>query len=217
MGLFSFLKSDKLAYTDKVWKTRPVAIKGMIMEALGSIRQGQVPIVFCYFDDTITEVISFLEQSGVPYFNLKNETYHEAAGQHKVVFIGHASQVLSSQSLIGFLRTISTSTQIQFLFSGHYPLPSKEKKILDKLNALFPQAPIIFCSSIDDPSFELFGADRITDLLEKLGMKEDECIEHSLVTKSMARAREKIGSRVKSEIEAKSEGDWFSKNVRKES
>jgi hypothetical protein len=217
MGLFSFLKSDKQTYTDKVWKTRPVAIKGMITQALVSIKQGQVPIVFCYFDDTIGEVISFLEQAGVPYFNLKNDTYHEAAGQHKVVFIGDASQVLSSHTLISFLRTISTSTHLHILFSGHYPLPSKEKKILDKLAALFPQAPVIFCSSIDDPSFELFGADRITNLLEKLGMKDDECIEHSLVTKSMVRAREKIESRVKSEIETKSEGDWFVKNVKKES
>ena len=48
-----------------------------------------------------------------------------------------------------------------------------------------------------------------------MGLKEDECIEHSLVTKAMANAREKIESMVKHEVAAKSEGEWFLKNVKK--
>jgi preprotein translocase subunit SecA len=52
-------------------------------------------------------------------------------------------------------------------------------------------------------------------LLDQLGLKEDECIEHSMVTKAMANARAKIESRVKNEITARSEGEWFLKNVKK--
>ncbi len=215
MSLFSFLKSDKPVYADKVWKTRPVAMKGMITEALKSITQNQVPIVFSYFEDTITEVISFLATAGVPYFQLTNDSLGEASGQSKVVFVCDASLIASSSGLAGFLNALSAKHKIQFLFAGHYPLPTKENKIIEKLSSSYPQSPITFCSSIDDPSFEPFGADRIMSVLDQMGLKEDECIEHAMVSKAMANAREKIESKVQHEVIAKSEGEWFLRNVKK--
>jgi len=214
MGLFSFLKSDKPVYTDKVWKTRAVAMKGMITEALKAITQNQVPVIFCYFEDTITEVIAFLTSTGVPHFHLTNDSIGEASGKNNVVLVCDASLISSSSGLTGLLRTISSGGKIQFLFIGHYPLPAKENKILEKLSS-YPSAEITFCSSIDDPSFEPFGADRIVAILDQLGLKEDECIEHSMVSKAMANAREKIASMVKHEVVAKSEGEWFLKNMKK--
>ncbi len=215
MSLFSFLKSDKPVYADKVWKTRPVAMKGMITEALKSITQNQVPIVFSYFEDTIVEVISFLTTAEVPYFHLTNDALGEASGQSKVVFVCYASLITSSSGLAGLLNTIGAKNKIQFLFAGHYPLPTIENKIIEKLSSSHPQAAITFCSSIDDPSFEPFGADRIMSVLDHMGLKEDECIEHAMVSKAMTTAREKIESKVQHEVVTKSQREWFLKNVKK--
>ncbi len=214
MGLFSFLKSDKPVYTDKVWKTRPVAMKGMITEALKDITQKQVPVVFCYFEDTITEVITFLTTAGVPYFHLTNDSMGDATGQSNVVLVCHASLISSSSGLIGLLNVLSSGSKVQFLFAGHYPLPAKENKIIEKLSS-YPSAEITFCSSIDEPSFEPFGADRIVAILDQLGLREDECIEHPMVSKAMANARAKIEGMVKHEVTAKSEGEWFIRNIKK--
>jgi len=214
MGLFSFLKSDKPLYADKVWKTKPVAMKGMITEALKAITQNQVPVVVCYFEDTITEVITFLTTAGVPYFHLTNDSMGDAARQSNVVLVCDASLIASSSGLTGLLNTISTKSMVQFLFAGHYPLPAKENKIIEKLSS-YRSAEITFCSSIDDPSFEPFGADRIVAILDQLGLKEDECIEHPMVSKAMANARAKIEGMVKHEVAAKSEGEWFLKNMKK--
>lgn len=214
MGLFSFLKSNKPVFADKVWRTRPEAMKGMIMEALKAITQNQVPVVFCYFENTITEIISFLTASDVPYFQLTNDSIGEASGQNKVVLICDASLISSSNGLMGLLTAISSRSKLHFLFAGHYPLPDKENKIIEKLSS-YTSAEITFCSSIDGPSFEPFGADRIISVLDQLGLKEDECIEHSMVSKAMANAREKIAGIVKHEVAAKSEEEWFLKNIRK--
>lgn len=51
-------------------------------------------------------------------------------------------------------------------------------------------------------------------LLDKLGMKEDEAIEHVMVSQSMKRARIKIESGVTKELPAQSEQEWFAKNVK---
>lgn len=215
MGLFSFLKSGKPVFADKVWRTRSEAMKGMITEALKAITQNQVPVVVCYFEETNSEVVAFLIATDVPYFQLTNDSIAVASEQSKVVLVCHASLISSSNGLMGLLNTISSRGRVQFLFAGHYPLPAKENKIIEKLSS-YPSAEITFCSSIDGPSFEPFGADRIMSVLDQLGLKEDECIEHRMVSKAMANAREKIEGMVKHEVTAKSEGEWFLKNIRKQ-
>ena len=215
MGLFSFFASGKPAYTDKVWKTKDVAMKGMITEALKSITQNQVPVVFCYFDDKVTEVISFLTTAGVPYFHLTDNTIELASSQNNVILVGNTCLLDSSNRLARFFQLVSKTSKPHFLFAGHYPLPSKENKVIEKLSTSFPVSSLTFCSSIDDPSFELFGADRIMMLLDNLGMEEEECIEHAMVSKAMARTREKIEVNVKQEIVTETEQECFLKNLKK--
>jgi len=49
-----------------------------------------------------------------------------------------------------------------------------------------------FFLSLEDDLMRLFGADNITGIMDKLGMEEDEPIEHSLITKSIERAQKKV-------------------------
>ncbi|MBF1621209.1 MAG: preprotein translocase subunit SecA, partial [Prevotella sp.] len=49
-----------------------------------------------------------------------------------------------------------------------------------------------FFLSLEDDLMRIFGADNITGIMDKLGMEEDEPIEHSLITKSIERAQKKV-------------------------
>ena len=213
MGLFSFLKSDKPTYTDKVWRNKPMAWRGMITEALKALTQSEIAIVFTFFDKTKAEVIDFLSESNVPYFQITPNQTSEAASQERVVFLCDVEMIQSS-AMMSLISKWSTKTKVTFLFAGHYPLPSKEQPVIQKLNTSFPKSEIIFCSSLDNPSFKIFGSDRIVDLLDNLGMKEDEAIEHAMVTKAMANARTKVESSIAHETKADSEEEWFAKNVK---
>lgn len=108
-------------------------MKGMIMEALKSITQNQVPVVVCYFADRVTEVISFLTTASVPYFHLTDDTIELASNQNNVVFVCTTSLVNSSTRLARFFQSVSKTGKLHFLFTGHYPLPSKENKVIEKL------------------------------------------------------------------------------------
>lgn len=214
MGLFSFLKSEKLTYTDRVWKTKPMAWRGMITDALTSITKNEVPIVVTFFEKEQGEILSFLTDKNVPYYQLSSELAGEAAQQEKVVFVCDAAFIQSS-ALMNLLRAWQAKGKVSFLFAGHYPLPSKEDQSIQKLNAAFPQCPIIFYSSLDEPAFEIFGSDKIVGLLDKMGMKEEEAIEHSMVSQAMKRARTKVEGGVTKEILTHSEQEWYAKNVKK--
>jgi hypothetical protein len=214
MGLFSFLKSDKPTYNDRVWKTKLMAWRGMITDALTSVTKNEVPIVFTFFEREQAEILTYLTEKNVPYYQLSSELAGEAAQQEKVVFVCDATFIQSS-ALLNLLKGWQAKGKVSFLFAGHYPLPSKEDQLIQKLNAAFPQCPIIFYSSLDEPAFEIFGSDRIVGLLEKMGMKEEEAIEHTMVSQSMKRARAKIESSVAKEIITQSEAEWYAKNVKK--
>ena len=64
-------------------------------------------------------------------------------------------------------------------------------------------------SSISEPIFQLFGGDKMIELMKKMGMKEDEMIEHEMISKSIMRAQEKIAETTTQYTSAKSQGEWL--------
>jgi preprotein translocase subunit SecA len=49
-----------------------------------------------------------------------------------------------------------------------------------------------FYVSLEDDLMRLFGSDRIAGMMDKLGLKEGEVIQHSMITKSIERAQKKV-------------------------
>lgn len=212
MGLFSFLKSSPPAFSDKVWKTSDFAMRGMITDALLHWKQGETVFVTAYFSEGFGRIIEFLSQHQVPYAMLKGDE-HDATKILGTLFLVESS-FFKSPSAAEMISKISAKGQKYVLIFGHYPLPDKETKWLQKIQPL-PKMKITFYSSLEDAAFKPFNGDRMIDLMEKMGMKEDEAIEHTMVTKSMERARQKIQEEVLVEQEASSEAEWFQKNLKK--
>ena len=51
-------------------------------------------------------------------------------------------------------------------------------------------------------------------LMKLLGMKEDEAIEHALVTKSIIKGQAKIAAKVELEQSAQSQEEWLDRNFK---
>lgn len=88
-------------------------------------------------------------------------------------------------------------------------MPKKEKE----LYASFALKEVHVYSSLDEPLFMHFGGEKIIGLLNKLGMKEDEPLENTLITKALHNAQEKIAAKVNLEQGALSQAEWFRKNL----
>ena len=210
MGIFSFLKNLQLTYSDKVWNEGDFAIKGMLTDALQSITKNEMAVVLTFFDDTKLQVRDFLVAKQVPYFDLDSANLSEAASQSQVVFLLDANLLNTSIHVLSFLLSQSRKQKISILVFRHYPIPSKENKILEKLATI--DSEIVFYSSLDDPAFKMFGGESLKSTLEKLGLVGEETIQHAMVTRAMKNAREKIEQGVREEIICPTETDWFNKN-----
>ncbi|MBO7628907.1 MAG: hypothetical protein J6S87_03035, partial [Bacteroidales bacterium] len=49
-----------------------------------------------------------------------------------------------------------------------------------------------FYVSLEDNLMRLFGSDRIAKIMDSIGLKEGEVIQHSMITKSSERAQKKV-------------------------
>lgn len=105
------------------------------------------------------------------------------------------------------IHLLQTKTPV---FTEHYPLHSKELELIKD----WPTEKIIVYSAMDEPLFKHFGSDKLIPLMKMMGMKEDEVIEHSMVTKSIIKGQEKIAEQVSFEHAASSQGDWMKKNIK---
>lgn len=96
------------------------------------------------------------------------------------------------------------------VFAEHYPLHKKELALVEH----WPLQQIIVYSSMDEPLLKHFGSEKIIPLMKVLGMKEDEVIENSIVSKSIIKGQANIAALVTTEQSANSQGEWLERNLK---
>ncbi|MBL7738066.1 MAG: hypothetical protein JNK14_02520 [Chitinophagaceae bacterium] len=108
-------------------------------------------------------------------------------------------------------REIHTSqlTGKRVLFAEHHPLRSKEQEQYQQ----WQLKEAIVCSALEEPLFKKFGSDKIIAMMKQLGMKEEECVEHRLISGAIENAQKKIGKKVITEHLANSQEEWMERNL----
>jgi hypothetical protein len=101
-----------------------------------------------------------------------------------------------------------SATGRPLIFIEHYPLAEKEQQVFAALGA-----DVHIFSSLDEGFFKLFGGERISVLLDKIGMEENEGLSHSMITKAIRNAQDKIASKLTLEQSAGSMEEWMHKNT----
>jgi len=206
-----FKKSAPFTVSDKVWMTESEALRGLATEAMKAITQGEIPIAVSFFEESKSKLIRFFLNEGIPFVSCEKGIAIDVDENRRSVFsvdAVHVERLLQQTDLKKY--------KLAILFDGHYPIISTEDKILDSIHSVVGTKSFVFCLSLDSPLMQFFGSERMKSLMESLGMKKDECVEHTMVSKSITRAREKISEGVRVEHLTTSEKEWFNKNVKKQ-
>ncbi len=208
MGLFSSSKSSRPTPSDKVWKTKTACLKGAATQALLVSRESKIPVIVTFFEETHRVLIEFLKQNGVPFQEVNSfNDIDLLEGKNTIAVLRAASA--------SFAASIHKQGNASILLLGRYPLADFETRIVDNLSTHFPGSSMSFCLSLEDPFFEVFGSENLRKMMDSLGMKDDEFIEHKLVSKAITNAQDKLGKSVLVESKAHSEKEWMEKNLRK--
>ena len=92
----------------------------------------------------------------------------------------------------------------------HHPMKTKEDQLFDQLSL----KNVVFLTAVDEPLLKYVGGEKLIKIMERLGMKEEDPIEHKLITQSIITAQKKIDAKVVIEQSTRSQAEWMQRNLK---
>ncbi|NCD08378.1 MAG: preprotein translocase subunit SecA [Negativicutes bacterium] len=191
--------NQRIDYPDVIYKTKRAKYKAAAAEIVECHKTGRPVLVGTTSIAQSEELSGILKHSGIPH-NVLNAKFHEKeaeiiadAGQFGAVTIatnmaGRGTDIVLGEGVaaLGGLHIIGTERH-------------ESRRIDNQLRGRCARqgdpGSTRFYLSLEDDLMRLFGSDNISGIMDKLGMEEDEPIEHTLVTKSIESAQKKVESR----------------------
>ena len=186
-------------YPDLIFKTKRAKYKA-VGRAVTSLHAKGQPVLIGTTSITQSEELSaILKKNGIPH-NVLNAKFHEkeaeiiaGAGQKGAVTIatnmaGRGTDIKLGEGVpeLGGLFIIGTERHESRRIDNQ--LRGRDGRQGD------PGASRFYLS-LEDDLLRLFASDRISGIMDKLGMDEDEPIEHKLITNSIEHAQKKVEAR----------------------
>lgn len=189
----------RIDYPDVILKTKRAKYKAAVNEIEECHKSGRPVLVGTTSIAQSEELSAMLKRRGIPH-NVLNAKYHEkeaeiisGAGQYGAVTIatnmaGRGTDIVLGEGVpeLGGLHIIGTERH-------------ESRRIDNQLRGRCARqgdpGSSKFFLSLEDDLMRLFGSDNISSIMDKLGMEEDEPIEHKLVTRSIESAQKKVEAR----------------------
>ena len=181
---------------DLIFKTKAAKYRAVVRNAVERHQTGQ-PILIGTTSITQSEELSdMLLRAGVPH-KVLNAKHHEQeaeivadAGQMGMVTI--ATNMAGRGTDITLGEGVPELGGLAILGTERHESRRIDKQLRGRSGRQGDPGSSQFFLSLEDDLMRIFGADNISGIMDKLGMEEDEPIEHSLITKSIERAQKKV-------------------------
>lgn len=181
---------------DLIFKTKAAKYRAAVKDVVARHAKGQ-PILVGTTSITQSEELSdMLTKAGVPH-NVLNAKHHEKeaeivanAGQRGMVTI--ATNMAGRGTDISLGEGVPELGGLHILGTERHESRRIDNQLRGRAGRQGDPGSTQFFLSLEDDLMRIFGADNISSMMDKLGMEEDEPIEHSLITKSIERAQKKV-------------------------
>jgi hypothetical protein len=205
-----------LTYDDRVWINSDRKLDGVCRDVLQAQDNGLNVLVVAHFDSSLTSFAATLRQRAIDFhsflaFDRKSLCEMNPPGEPGKVRLALSSQLHADNFAAGHQ---SEQVALRALVIEHHPLAIRDASLLNALNALDCRSEISFHSALTDPLLLHFGGERIEGFLRRMGLEDEECVSHELISRAIRGAQEKIGSQVRQEMQTQSAEDWFKYNLR---
>ena len=189
----------RIDYPDVIYKTKRAKYKAVVkaIEKLHAV--GRPVLVGTTSIAQSEELSAMLKKKGIPH-NVLNAKYHEKEAEI-VADAGQMGAVTIATNMAGRGTDITLGEGVAELGGLHIIGTERHesRRIDNQLRGRCARqgdpGSTRFYLSLEDDLMRLFGSDNISGIMDKLGMDEDEPIEHKLVTRSIENAQKKVESR----------------------
>jgi preprotein translocase subunit SecA len=181
---------------DVVYRTKREKFNAVIDEIVALNEKGQ-PVLVGTISVEVSELLSrMLKRRGVKH-SVLNAKYHEQeagivsmAGQRGAVTI--ATNMAGRGTDIKLGAGVADLGGLHILGTERHESRRIDRQLRGRSGRQGDPGSSRFFLSLEDDLMRLFGSERISGLMEKLGVEEGEVIEHGMVTGAISRAQKRV-------------------------
>ncbi len=181
---------------DLVYKTKREKYNAVSDEIVKLNKAGR-PVLVGTTSVEISELLSrMLKIKGVKH-NVLNAKLH-AREADIVAEAGHAGTVTIATNMAGRGTDIKLTDEVKkagglaIIGTERHDSRRVDRQLRGRAGRQGDPGSSQFYVSLEDNLMRLFGSDRITGIMDKLGLEEGEVIQHSMISKSIERAQKKV-------------------------
>ena len=181
---------------DKVYKTQREKFNAVI-EEIGEITKQGRPVLVGTTSVEISELLSrTLKMRGIKH-NVLNAKRHGQEAQI-VREAGQANMVTIATNMAGRGTDIKLSDEVKakgglaIIATERHESRRVDRQLRGRAGRQGDPGSSQFFVSLEDQLMRLFGSERISKLMDRMGLKEGEVIQHGMISKSIERAQKKV-------------------------
>ena len=181
---------------DLVYKTKREKYNAIIQEVI-ELRDNKRPVLIGTTSVEISELLSkMLNRSNVNH-NVLNAKLHKKeadivaeAGKPGIVTI--ATNMAGRGTDIKLSQDVIDSGGLAIIGTERHDSRRVDRQLRGRSGRQGDPGSSQFFVSFEDNLMRLFGSDRVTKVMDRMGLQEGENIQHSMVTKTIERAQKKV-------------------------
>lgn len=181
---------------DAVYKTKREKYNAII-EQIEELRKQGRPVLVGTTSVEVSETLSrMLKRKGIPH-NVLNAKQHQREAE-VVAHAGEIGAVTIATNMAGRGTDIKLGAGVKDK-DGLYILGTErhesrriDRQLRGRSGRQGDPGTSKFYLSLEDDLMRLFGSDRISSVMERIGIKEGEVIQHPMISKSVERAQKKV-------------------------
>ncbi len=181
---------------DRVYKTKREKYIAVIEEVDRLVQAGR-PVLVGTTSVEISELLSRMLASRKIKHNVLNAKLHQReaeivaeAGQKGIVTI--ATNMAGRGTDIKLTAEVKDAGGLAIIGTERHESRRVDRQLRGRAGRQGDPGSSIFYVCLEDDLMRLFGSERISGIMDKLGFEEGEMIEHSMISKSIERAQKKV-------------------------
>ena len=181
---------------DRVYKTKREKYKAVIEEVEAMVQAGR-PVLVGTTSVEISEMLSKMLSLRKIEHNVLNAKLHQReadivarAGQKSIVTI--ATNMAGRGTDIKLSDEVKAAGGLAIIGTERHESRRVDRQLRGRAGRQGDPGSSVFFVSLEDDLMRLFSSDRIASVMDKLGFKEGEMIEHKMISNSIERAQKKV-------------------------
>ncbi|MGM9804876.1 MAG: preprotein translocase subunit SecA [Candidatus Aphodosoma sp.] len=181
---------------DRVYKTKREKYNAVIEEIVNLVAAGR-PVLVGTTSVEISELLSRMLTMRKIKHNVLNAKLHQKEADI-VAEAGRPGTVTIATNMAGRGTDIKLTPEVKeagglaIIGTERHESRRVDRQLRGRAGRQGDPGSSVFYVSLEDDLMRLFGSERISNVMDKLGFQEGEMIEHSMISKSIERAQKKV-------------------------